>query len=93
MLHKRLKKRLASCLCAMLAVTCILSSIPVQAQTRSSGSANKVNLASGLTYETNWLREDFNSDTYSDYDHVKMTDGKKASSIWAGECAGFKRRA
>ena len=93
MLHKRLKKRLAMCLSAVLAVTCMLSSIPVQAQSLRLGSTDKVNLASGLTYETNWLREDFNSDTYSDYDHVKMTDGKKASSIWAAECAGFKRRA
>ncbi len=92
MLHKRLKKRLASCLCAVLAVTCILSSIPVQAQSRSQGSGGKVNWASGLTYETNWTNEEFNSDTYSDYDHVKMTDGAKANSIWAAECAGFKKR-
>lgn len=88
MLHKRLKKRLSSCLAAVLAVTCMFSSIPVQAS-NTRAADNRVNLALGITYETNATDADYN-ESYPDFDHVKMTDGQMASSVWSGASVGFK---
>ena len=88
LLHKQLKKRLSSCLAAVLAATCMFSSIPVSAA-GSARSGSKVNLASGIVYETNATSSDYN-EAYPDFDHVKMTDGQKASSVWASASVGFK---
>lgn len=66
----------------------MFSSIPVQAA-NTRAADNRVNLALGITYETNATDADYN-EAYPDFDHVKMTDGQMASSVWSGASVGFK---
>ena len=85
MLHKRLKKRLAACLSAVLAVTCMLSSIPaVSAQ--QSRADSRPNLAAGLTYTTNFT--EFNG-AWDDPSYSKLTDGEKGICNWDLAYVGF----
>ena len=85
MLHKRLKKRLAACLSAVLAVTCMLSSIPaVSAQ--QSRADSRPNLVAGLTYTTNFT--EFNG-AWDDPSYSKLTDGQKGACNWDLAYVGF----
>ena len=75
MMEKQIKKRLSACFAAVLAVTCMLSSIPVSAV--SAGNAGTAqNLAEGKSYEvigtSDWSTGDRN---FSDPSGKKLTDG------------------
>ncbi len=78
MLHKPFKRRLASCLCAMLAAACVLSSLPVGAisgsdagYAASAAAEETVNWALGKSYESDIQNYHSNNDPQL----IKLTDG------------------
>ena len=80
MLHKPFKRRLASCLCAVLAATCVLSSLPVGAASGSYGgyeasalAEETVNWALGKSYALDIPSEDYHGERLDD--GLKLTDG------------------
>ncbi|MEG2597623.1 MAG: discoidin domain-containing protein, partial [Oscillospiraceae bacterium] len=77
MLHNRFKKKLASCLCVLLAATCVLSSVPVGAIDAAAPLANdaKVNFALGCTYSGTNPYQENGKVFYPDTDHKELTDG------------------
>ncbi len=83
MLHKPFKRRLASCLCAMLAATCVLSSLPVGATSGSYGgyaasaaAEETVNWALGKSYDSTIESYHGNNDPQL----TKLTDGQFAAN-------------
>ena len=83
MLHKPFKRRLASCLCAMLAATCVLSSLPVGATSGSYGgyaafaaTGETVNWALGKSYDSTIESYHGNNDPQL----TKLTDGRYAAN-------------
>lgn len=99
MLNKRFKKCLASCLSAILAVTCLLSSTPIahaadpEAQTLVNLATDPNNIIGGLTYTTKLVDGDANQGTgdfhgaHPDVERTRLTDGIKAPAdgAWDNE--------
>ena len=94
MLHKPFKRRLASCLCAVLAATCVLSSLPVGAASGSYGGyeasalvEETVNWALGKSYTLDIPSEDYHGERLDD--GLKLTDGT-ATADYDATLVGWK---
>ncbi|PWL45536.1 MAG: hypothetical protein DBY45_03815, partial [Clostridiales bacterium] len=94
MLQKPFKRRLASCLCALLAATCVLSSLPVGAVSGSDGgyaafaaTGETVNWAQGKPYTLDIPSENYHGERLDD--GVKLTDGT-ATADYDGTLVGWK---
>mgnify|MGYP003376068188 CR=1 FL=1 len=83
--QKKWGKRLRTCLCSMLAMTCVLSSIPVTAASGSDNMVEYTNIALGCPYQTSASP----NPSYGD-GGGELTDGDYGSeSLWDGRWVGF----
>lgn len=83
--RKQWNKRLRTCLCAVLAIACALSSIPASAISWDGSDIEYVNVAQGCSYEFSVAP----SPSYGDSGN-ELTDGKvDGASIWSGGWVGF----
>ena len=83
--QKRWKKRLRTCLCSILSMACVLSSIPVSAASGGDALVEYTNIALGCTYQSSAEP----NPSYSD-NGGELTDGDYGSAtLWDGRWVGF----
>lgn len=83
--QKKWGKRLRTCLCSILAMTCVLSSIPVSAASSGDTIVEYTNIALGRPYQTSAAPDP----SYGD-DGGELTDGDYGSeTLWDGRWVGF----
>lgn len=85
----RAKKRMTSWLSLLLALSCLLYSIPPVTVWGSSGDFT--DFAQGIAYETNWQDDEFNGG-HGDPTHTKLTDGVTTANLFDENCLHFRYR-